>query len=90
MPEAPARDLPPITREALRAAAVKFARAISYRNLGTVEFALDTASGNFYFLEMNCRIQVEHPVTEAVTGCDLVGTTAATAVTPAPAHRRVR
>jgi len=70
--EAPARDLPPITREALRAAAVKFARAISYRNLGTVEFALDEASGNFYFLEMNCRIQVEHPVTEAVTGCDLV------------------
>jgi acetyl-CoA carboxylase, biotin carboxylase subunit len=70
--EAPAPSLPPSTREALRAAAVAFARSISYRNLGTVEFVLDAASEDFYFLEMNCRIQVEHPVTEAVTGCDLV------------------
>jgi acetyl-CoA carboxylase biotin carboxylase subunit len=70
--EAPAPSLPASTRDALRAAAVSFARAISYRNLGTVEFVLDAASNDFYFLEMNCRIQVEHPVTEAVTGCDLV------------------
>jgi acetyl-CoA carboxylase, biotin carboxylase subunit len=70
--EAPAPSLPASRREALRAAAVAFARAISYRNLGTVEFVLDAASDEFYFLEMNCRIQVEHPVTEAVTGCDLV------------------
>ena len=71
--EAPACCLPTYRREALRAAAITFARAIGYRNLGTVEFILDAASGDFYFLEMNCRIQVEHPVTEVVTGRDLVG-----------------
>ena len=70
--EAPAPALANATRDALRPAAVDFARAIGYRNLGTVEFVLDARSGEFYFLEMNCRIQVEHPVTEAVTGCDLV------------------
>jgi acetyl-CoA carboxylase biotin carboxylase subunit len=70
--EAPAPSLAASVREALTTAAVHFARAISYRNLGTVEFVLDTTSNDFYFLEMNCRIQVEHPVTEAVTGCDLV------------------
>src|SRR5690349_454482 len=48
------------------------ARAIGYRNLGTVEFIVDAASGEFFFLEVNCRIQVEHPVTEEVTGYDLV------------------
>ena len=47
-------------------------RAIGYRNLGTVEFVLDADTGEFFFLEVNCRIQVEHPVTEAVTGRDLV------------------
>jgi acetyl-CoA carboxylase biotin carboxylase subunit len=51
---------------------VQLAQAIAYRNLGTVEFVLDTASNDFHFLEINCRIQVEHPVTEAVTGLDLV------------------
>jgi acetyl-CoA carboxylase biotin carboxylase subunit len=70
--ETPAPGLRTATRDALSAAAVQFATAISYRNLGTVEFILDAVSGDFYFLEMNCRIQVEHPVTEAVTDCDLV------------------
>jgi acetyl-CoA carboxylase, biotin carboxylase subunit len=70
--EAPAPDLPAYKREGLTAAAVAFAKAIGYSSLGTVEFVLDTITGEFHFLEMNCRIQVEHPVTEAVTGQDLV------------------
>jgi acetyl-CoA carboxylase biotin carboxylase subunit len=70
--EAPAPFLAASTRDALTAAGVAFARAIGYRNLGTVEFIVDAASGEFFFLEINCRIQVEHPVTEAVTGRDLV------------------
>ena len=70
--EAPAPFLSADTRDALTAAGVAFARAIGYRNLGTVEFIVDAAGGEFFFLEMNCRIQVEHPVTEAVTGRDLV------------------
>jgi len=70
--EAPAPYLPDAVRDGLRAAAVAFAREIGYRNLGTVEFVVDAETGEFFFLEMNCRIQVEHPVTEAVTGLDLV------------------
>jgi acetyl-CoA carboxylase biotin carboxylase subunit len=70
--EAPAPALPAATRRALCDAAVRFAQAISYRNLGTVEFVVDQSSDRFYFLECNCRIQVEHPVTEVVTGCDLI------------------
>jgi len=70
--EAPAPLLPRGTREALRSGAVALARSFGYRNLGTVEFVLDAASGEFFFLEVNCRIQVEHPVTEALTGRDLV------------------
>ncbi|HEY1596446.1 MAG TPA: biotin carboxylase N-terminal domain-containing protein [Thermoleophilaceae bacterium] len=70
--EASAPFLNTDTRDALTAAGVAFASAIGYRNLGTVEFIVDAASGEFFFLEMNCRIQVEHPVTEAVTGRDLV------------------
>jgi acetyl-CoA carboxylase biotin carboxylase subunit len=70
--ESPAPSLPTATRDALREAAVTFARAIGYGNLGTVEFVVDSDTGEFFFLEINCRIQVEHPVTEAVTGRDLV------------------
>jgi acetyl-CoA carboxylase, biotin carboxylase subunit len=70
--EAPAPALDPALRDALRAGAVAFATRIGYTNLGTVEFIVDVASGVFFFLEMNCRIQVEHPVTEALTGLDLI------------------
>jgi acetyl-CoA carboxylase biotin carboxylase subunit len=70
--EAPAPAITPAQRDALTSAAVAFARAIGYVNLGTVEFMVDAQSGEHFFLEMNCRIQVEHPVTEEVTGRDLV------------------
>jgi acetyl-CoA carboxylase biotin carboxylase subunit len=61
----------PALREAMGEAAVKAAQAANYQNAGTVEFLVD-AQGNFYFIEMNTRIQVEHPVTEEVTGIDLI------------------
>jgi acetyl-CoA carboxylase biotin carboxylase subunit len=70
--EAPAPALPDATRTRLRESAVAFATTIGYRNLGTAEFVIDAEDGEPYFLEVNCRIQVEHPVTEAVTGLDLV------------------
>jgi acetyl-CoA carboxylase, biotin carboxylase subunit len=70
--EAPAPNLDPATRNALAAEAVAFAKAIGYRNLGTVEFVLNVDTGEHFFLEINCRIQVEHPVSEAITGRDLV------------------
>ncbi len=70
--EAPAPTLDRATRRRLQQAAVALARSIGYRNLGTVEFVLDVDSGDWFFLEINCRIQVEHPVTEALTGRDLV------------------
>jgi acetyl/propionyl-CoA carboxylase alpha subunit len=68
--EAPAPGLSPALRAELHAAATRFGEALGYQGAGTVEFAL-TADG-FFFLELNGRIQVEHPVTEAVTGLDLV------------------
>jgi acetyl/propionyl-CoA carboxylase alpha subunit len=68
--EAPAPRLSPALREQLHGAAVAFGRAIGYRSAGTVEFVLDGDA--LFFLELNGRIQVEHPVTEAVTGLDLV------------------
>jgi acetyl-CoA carboxylase biotin carboxylase subunit len=69
--ESPSPALEPATREQMAAAAVRLARAAGYTSAGTVEFLLDGAD-RFYFIEMNTRIQVEHPVTEMITGIDLV------------------
>ena len=70
--EAPAYAIAAPLREEMRRAAVAIAGNMGYENAGTVEFILDQDSGKFYFLEMNTRIQVEHPVTEMITGIDLV------------------
>jgi geranyl-CoA carboxylase alpha subunit len=70
--EAPAPGLPEALRARIGQAAVAAARAAGYVGAGTVEFLLDAADGAYWFMEMNARLQVEHPVTEAITGIDLV------------------
>ncbi len=70
--EAPSPSLTPAIREKLCLSAVALAKAVHYRGAGTLEYLYDDRSHAFYFLEMNTRIQVEHPVTEMVTGIDLV------------------
>ena len=69
--ESPAPNLPPQAREAMCTAAVRLVKQANYTNAGTVEFIVDQ-DNNFYFIELNARIQVEHPVTEMVTGIDLI------------------
>lgn len=70
--EAPAAMLPPDVRARLCQSAVNLAKAVRYRGAGTIEYLYDETTREFYFLEMNTRIQVEHPVTEMITGFDLV------------------
>ena len=70
--EAPSSAVTPELRERMGAAALSAAKAIGYASAGTVEFLLERDSENFWFLEVNTRLQVEHPVTEAITGLDLV------------------
>ncbi|MFS0689707.1 acetyl-CoA carboxylase biotin carboxylase subunit [Sporosarcina sp. 179-K 8C2 HS] len=70
--EAPSPALTPKMREKMGEAAVKAAEAVNYRGAGTVEFIFDHINQEFYFMEMNTRIQVEHPVTEMITGIDLI------------------
>lgn len=69
--ESPSRALSRELRDAMGADAVKAAKKVGYQNAGTVEFVLDS-DGNYYFIEMNTRVQVEHPVTEMVTGVDII------------------
>lgn len=70
--ESPSIAIGETLRQEMGAAAVRAAQTVSYENAGTIEFLLDESSGHFYFMEMNTRIQVEHPVTEFVTGIDIV------------------
>lgn len=76
--ESPAPNLPAETRQAMCEAAVRLIKSCNYTNAGTVEFIVDQQN-NFYFIEVNARIQVEHPVTEMVTGIDLIQTQIAVA-----------
>lgn len=70
--ETPAPNLRPETRRKMHEAAVRLAKAINYASCGTIEFLLDPRTQDFYFIEMNTRLQVEHPVSEMVTGTDIV------------------
>ncbi|MCB1069998.1 MAG: acetyl-CoA carboxylase biotin carboxylase subunit [Verrucomicrobia bacterium] len=70
--EAPSPVIDAETRKKLGRAALKAVEAVDYRNAGTIEFLYDQQSGHFYFMEMNTRIQVEHPITEEITGVDLI------------------
>ncbi|MDR6396062.1 acetyl-CoA carboxylase biotin carboxylase subunit [Herbaspirillum seropedicae] len=70
--EAPSPALTPAQRQALCDSAVRLAERLHYRGAGTLEYLFDDESGEFFFIEMNTRIQVEHPVTEMITGIDLV------------------
>ncbi|MGZ3703825.1 MAG: acetyl-CoA carboxylase biotin carboxylase subunit, partial [Bdellovibrionota bacterium] len=70
--EAPCPVISPETRKKMGEAAVKLVKEVGYWNVGTVEFLLDTDRKSFYFMEMNTRVQVEHPVTEMITGIDIV------------------
>jgi urea carboxylase len=70
--ETPAANLPEATRKKLHQAAIELGKSVNYRSAGTVEFIYDANRDEFYFLEVNTRLQVEHPVTEMVTGLDLI------------------
>lgn len=70
--EAPCVAMPDALRAQLHQAAVNLAKSVNYRNAGTAEFLYDVLRGEIYFIEVNARIQVEHPVSEMITGCDLV------------------
>lgn len=70
--ESPSVGIGQTLRDKITQAAVKAAEAVKYENAGTIEFLLDEQAGNFYFMEMNTRVQVEHPVTEFVSGVDIV------------------
>ena len=70
--ESPSIAIGKTLRNEIGAAAVRAAESVGYENAGTIEFLLDEATGKFYFMEMNTRVQVEHPVTEFVSGVDIV------------------
>ena len=70
--ESPSIAIGKTLRNEIGSAAVRAAESVGYENAGTIEFLLDEASGKFYFMEMNTRVQVEHPVTEFVSGVDIV------------------
>ena len=69
--EAPSKALTPLLRQKMGEDAIKAAKGAGYRSAGTIEYVLDQ-DGNYYFIEMNTRIQVEHPITEMITGVDLI------------------